>query len=165
MAYRIMEALHVDGLSHIGLKSTDLDRTERFYTDVVGAEVTRRRDDPDRRVWMTVAGVRLEIAEIPTWPALDEDQRRALPALSFLATAEETDRIAEHLRDAGVPHRGPVLKAVGSGVGLYFGDPDGNPLSLSCPEGYPADGLERNSGASWPAEPFGWPAKLAPIAG
>src|SRR6266540_5084768 len=146
----------MEGLSHIGLKTTDVDRAERFYRDLLGGEVVRRRDQPDRRVWIMVRGVRLEIAEVEAWPAMTEEQRRATPAISFLSSREETDAIAQGLRDAGVPHRGPVLKATGSAVGVYFGDPDGNSLSLSCPEGYPPDGLERNVASSWAAAPFEW---------
>jgi hypothetical protein len=53
-----------------------------------------------------------------------------------------------------VPHYGPSLKATGNGVGVYFGDPDGNPLALSCAEGYVRDGLPRNTGRSWAPEPY-----------
>ena len=35
-------------------------------------------------------------------------------------------------------------KATGASVGVYFADPDGNPLSLSCSEGYVREGLERS---------------------
>ena len=155
----------MDGLSHIGLKSTDLARTERFYTEVLGGEVVRRREEPDRRVWLIVRGVRLEIAEIAPWPPLDDRQRLAIPAISFLAAPNETDRIAERFRAAGIPHRGPLLKATGSAVGLYFGDPDGNPLSISCPEGYPAQGLDRNIAGSWATKPFDWPPVASSTAG
>jgi len=146
----------MEGLSHIGLKTTNVDRSERFYRELLGGEVVRRRDEPDRRIWIMVRGVRLEIAEVDPWPVMTEDQRRALPAISFLTTPAETDAIAKRLGEAGMPHRGPVLKATGSSVGVYFGDPDGNPLSLSCPEGYPPDGLERNIASSWAAAPFEW---------
>jgi catechol 2,3-dioxygenase-like lactoylglutathione lyase family enzyme len=147
----------MNGLSHIGLKSTDLDRTERFYVELLDGEVFRRREEPDRRIWLTVGGVRLEIAEMPAWRPLDDAQRLAVPAISFLVTPDEVDGLAAKLRAGSIPHRGPVLKATGSAVGVYFGDPDGNPLSLSCPEGYPPDGLERNVAGSWAAAPYPWP--------
>ena len=153
----------MDGLSHIGLKSTDLARTERFYTEALGGEVVRRREDPDRRVWLEVRGVRLEIAELPAWPPLDELQRRALPMLAFAVAPEDVDPIVARLAAAGVAHHGPVLKATGNGVGVYFGDPDGNPLSLSCNEGYARDGLTRNALRSWAPAPYAWPAPSAPV--
>jgi catechol 2,3-dioxygenase-like lactoylglutathione lyase family enzyme len=147
----------MDGLSHIGLKSSDLGRTERFYTEVLKGEVVRRREEPDRRAWLDVAGVRLEIAEVPPWPALDEEQRRALPMVAFLIAPGQVDEVVARLEAAGIPHHGPVLKATGSGVGVYFGDPDGNAIALSCQEGYPPDGLARNTGRSWAPAPYAWP--------
>jgi catechol 2,3-dioxygenase-like lactoylglutathione lyase family enzyme len=147
----------MEGLSHIGLKSSDLSRTERFYTSVLRGEVVRRREEPDRRVWLDVAGVRLEIAEVPAWAPLDEEQRRALPMLAFLVAPDQVDDVVASLKNAAVPHHGPVLKATGFGVGVYFGDPDGNPLALSCMEGYPPDGLERNTGRTWAPAPYAWP--------
>ncbi len=142
------------GLSHIGLKSTDLARTERFYVDVLGGKVLRRRDEPDRRIWTEVRGVRLEIAELPSWPALSEEHRRMLPVVSFLVTPQEVDDIVAKLSAAGVPFREPMLKATGPSVGVYFADPDGNPLSLSCPEGYEREGLERSIHNTWVPAPY-----------
>jgi catechol 2,3-dioxygenase-like lactoylglutathione lyase family enzyme len=83
----------MEGLSHIGLKSTDLGRTERFYVDVLGASVVNRREVPDRRIWLMLRGVRLEIAELPAWGPLDEAQRRALPMIAFAVAADEVDGI------------------------------------------------------------------------
>jgi len=147
----------MEGLSHIGLKSSDLERTERFYTEVLSGEMVRRREEPDRRIWLQVGGVRLEIAELPPWPALTDDQRRALPMVAFLVAADQVDGVVASLRAAGIPHHGPVLKATGNGVGVYFGDPDGNPLALSCQEGYPPAGLARNTGRTWAPAPYAWP--------
>ena len=153
----------MDGLSHVGLKSANLDVTERFYTQVLSGEVFRRREEPDRRIWMTVGGIRLEIAEMAPWAPLDDRQRLATPAVSFLTSPTEVDDVAQQLRNLGVPHRGPVLKATGQAVGLYFGDPDGNSLSLSCPDGYPAHGLDRNIAGSWAAAPYAWPGAPARV--
>ncbi|MEA2638772.1 MAG: hypothetical protein QOF51_166 [Chloroflexota bacterium] len=153
----------MQGLSHIGLKSTNLARSERFYTGMLGGEAVQRREMPDRRVWIQVSGVRLEIAELPAWGRLDEEQRRALPMISFLVTPDEVDPIVARLVTAGVPHDGPKLKATGNGVGVYFGDPDGNPLALSCNEGYVREGLERNTTRIWAAAPYDWTPVSEPV--
>jgi catechol 2,3-dioxygenase-like lactoylglutathione lyase family enzyme len=144
------------GLSHIGLKSADLGRTERFYVDVMGGSVLRRRDEPDRRVWLDVRGVRLEIAEVSRWPMLSDEHRQMLPTVSFLVVPDEVDPIVARLQSAGVPFREPMLKATGPGVGVYFADPDGNPLSLSCPEGYAREGLQRSLHNTWVPSPYEW---------
>jgi catechol-2,3-dioxygenase len=117
--------------------------------------VTRRLEEPDRRAWMRVLGVPLEIAQIPAWPPLEEAQRRALPAISFLVRPQDLDDLVTHLRDLEVPVHGPVLKQTGESVGAYFSDPDGNPLSFSVPNGYPPDGLSRNP-RLWVVAPYSW---------
>lgn len=127
----------------------------RFYTEALPGEVTRRREEPDRRAWMRVLGVPLEIAEVPAWTPLDENQRRSLPAISFTVQAQNLDQLTARLKAAEIPLRGPVLKMQGSGVSVYFSDPDGTPLSFSCNSGYPAEGLDRNA-ALWVAAPYRW---------
>jgi catechol 2,3-dioxygenase-like lactoylglutathione lyase family enzyme len=146
----------VSGLSHVGLKSTDLARTERFYVEVLGGSVARRREEPDRRVWMDVRNVRLEIAQVAPWPALSDEHRRMLPTVSFAVSPEDLDAVVERIRAAGIPFRKPMLKATGGSVGVYFADPDGNPLSLSCPEGYVREGLERSLHNDWVPSPYDW---------
>lgn len=143
------------GLSHVGLRTADVDRAARFYTSVLGGAIERKRSEPDRRVWVRVRGVMLEIAEIPAWAPLDESQRRALPMVAFAVTPDEVDSLVARLDAAAVPHEGPALKATGESVGVYFADPDGNPLSLSCPVGYPVAGLQRRKG-DWAPAPFDW---------
>ena len=107
-------------------------------------------------MWFDVRGVRLEIAEVPRWSPLSEEQRSMLPTVSFLVGPEEVDGIVDRLRAAHVPYREPMLKATGPGVGVYFADPDGNPLSLSCPEGYAREGLPRSIRNTWVPAPFDW---------
>ncbi|HZT06279.1 MAG TPA: VOC family protein [Chloroflexota bacterium] len=143
------------GLSHIGLRTADLDRAARFYTRALPGAVLRRRDEPDRRVWVRVLGVTLEIAEVAGWKPLDEAQRRALPQIGLLVGPRELDQIVNRLDAAGVPHHGPTLKMAGQAVGVYFSDCDGNPFSLSCPEGYPSAGLPRNA-RMWFPSPWTW---------
>jgi catechol 2,3-dioxygenase-like lactoylglutathione lyase family enzyme len=143
------------GLSHVGLRTADLDRAARFYTTALTGAIIRRRDEPDRRVWVKLLGVTFEIAEVPAWEPLTPAQCRAVPQISLLARPGEIDEVAARLTEAAVPHHGPSLKMAGQGVGLYFADPDCNAFSLSCPEGYPSRGLERNA-QMWSPTPYSW---------
>lgn len=148
------------GLSHIAFRSSDLGRTERFYTEVLGGVVTARRDPPGPRLWLQVRGIAMEIAPQAIWPELDDEQRSAMPTLAFLVAADEVDTMTATLAACGVPYLGPVLKSTGGGVGVYFADPDGNSLALSCNEGYIRAGLERAERGGlrpiWSA-PYAWP--------
>jgi len=146
------------GLSHIGLKTTDIGRTARFYTDVLGGTELNRMEGPTPRLWLGWRGVRLEYAQLPAWDQLDEAQRRALPMVSFLVDPDEIDPIVAALDAAGVPHHGPTFKSTGASVGVYFSDPDGNPLALSCNEGYVREGLTRPTVTrTWAPAPYDWP--------
>jgi catechol 2,3-dioxygenase-like lactoylglutathione lyase family enzyme len=144
------------GFFNIGLRTADLSRAERFYTELLGGTVTNRRETPDRRVWLKVAGITFEVLEVPAWTPLDEAQQRSRTSIGFVVAPDQVDAIVDKLRATGVPVHGPVLKAAGTSIGVYFSDPDGTPLSLSCNEGYPIEGLERH-GLGWVPGPYAWP--------
>ena len=74
------------------------------------------------------------------------------------------------LRVADLPARIDALKKAGlhfrnemevgpGGRQIQLEDPDGNPLALSCNEGYVRDGLTRPTVArTWAPAPYAWPA-------
>jgi catechol 2,3-dioxygenase-like lactoylglutathione lyase family enzyme len=148
----------LSGFFNIGLRTADLARAERFYAGLLGATVTNRREQPDRRVWLKLGGITFEVLEVPPWTQLDEAQQRSRTQIGFLVAPDQVDEIVARLCATGVPVHGPVLKAAGSSVGVYFSDPDGTPLSLSCNEGYPIEGLERH-GLGWVPGPYPWPGE------
>ena len=139
----------------IGLRVTSIDRAIQFYGDLLGGDLVRRRTEPDNRVWMKLAGVGLEIAEVPPAAPLSQEQRRLLPVIAFNVGPGDLDHVVATLRAAGVPLHGPALKMAGEAVGVYLADPDGNGLSLSCSSGYPIVGLERRD-ANWAPTPYAW---------
>jgi catechol 2,3-dioxygenase-like lactoylglutathione lyase family enzyme len=141
----------------IGLKVSDAKRAAAFYAGLLGGEQANWRDQPDRRVWVRLGGISFEIAEVSPWKPLDEATRRQLPVLALQVEPEELDAIVGRLAAAGVPHHGPVLKLAGTSVGVYFADPDGNGLSLSCASGYPIEGLVRRN-PDWEPAPYEWTA-------
>jgi catechol 2,3-dioxygenase len=147
--------LGLASFASVGLRVTSVDRAVAFYGDLLGGEVTRRRTEPDVRVWMKLAGLGLEIAEVDTAPALTEAQRRLLPVFAFNVEPGDLEEVVGRLRKAGVPLHGPALKMAGEAVGVYLADPDGNGLSLSCNSGYPIAGLERRD-PRWTPSPYDW---------
>jgi len=143
------------GLSTIGLKTSSVERATDFYAGVLGGEVTNRREQPDRRVWVRLGGVVLEIAEVSPWVDLSDAARRQGPVFGLQVDPAGLNEIVGQLAAAGIPHHGPVLKLAGESVGVYFADSDGNGLSLSCSSGYPIAGLARRD-PSWVPAPFEW---------
>jgi glyoxylase I family protein len=126
------------GISHIDLTVTDRDRSERFYTDVLGFEVVRRVDDAGFRLTdMRHRGLGAEVCV--RQPATNDgarfdELRTGLDHLSFaVATRAELERWQEHLDRHGVPYT-PIVDAPYGSV-IVFRDPDNIQLELmSNPE-------------------------------
>ena len=120
----------VIGLDHVVIHVSDWERSNRFYRDVLGAEVLRRGEG-----WVyQIGAVRLNchgpgveaspVARIPVPPGGSD--------LCFVWDGTPAEAAA-HLAVCGVEvELGPVERvgAGGHGVSLYFRDPDGSLLEL-----------------------------------
>jgi ribonuclease HI/catechol 2,3-dioxygenase-like lactoylglutathione lyase family enzyme len=117
-------------LDHVVIAVSDWERSNRFYRDVLGAELLERGAGyayrfGDQQLNVHGPGVRVSIVA-------DDPVRPGNSDLCFVwsGTAEEA---AEHLRAQGVEiELGPVerLGARGTGSSVYFRDPDGTLLEL-----------------------------------
>ncbi|MGY1745366.1 VOC family protein [Blastococcus sp. SYSU D00695] len=118
------------GLHHTALISSDVERTVRFYQDVLGfplTELIENRDYPGSSHFFFDIGNGNLIAFFD-FPGLDVGPyAEVLGGLHHVAISVEPERWAElvqRLDGAGVPHE------VHSGVSVYFRDPDGARLEL-----------------------------------
>jgi catechol 2,3-dioxygenase-like lactoylglutathione lyase family enzyme len=118
------------GLHHTALISSDVERTVRFYQDVLGFPLTElidNRDYPGSSHFFFDIGNGNLIAFFD-FPGLDVGPyAEVLGGLHHVAISVEPDRwsgLVQRLTDAGVPHE------VHSGVSVYFRDPDGARLEL-----------------------------------
>ncbi|MEV0898312.1 VOC family protein [Actinoplanes sp. NPDC049802] len=118
------------GLHHTALISGDVERTVRFYQDLLGfplTELIENRDYPGSSHFFFDIGNGNLLAFFDL-PGLDlGPYAEVLGGLHHLAISVEPDRWAELVRrltDAGVEH------AVHSGVSVYFRDPDGARVEL-----------------------------------
>jgi catechol 2,3-dioxygenase-like lactoylglutathione lyase family enzyme len=118
------------GLHHTALISSDVERTVRFYQDVLGfplTELIENRDYPGSSHFFFDIGNGNLIAFFD-FPGLDVGPyAEVLGGLHHMAISVEPSRWEElvgRLTDAGVPHE------VHSGVSVYFRDPDGARLEL-----------------------------------
>jgi glyoxylase I family protein len=121
------------GISHIDLTVTDVDRSERFYTEVLGFELVERVDKADFRLAdMRHSGLGAEICV--RQPAANDgspfdEYRTGLDHLSFaVANRPELERWQEHLERHGVKYT-PIVDAPYGAV-LVFRDPDNIQLEL-----------------------------------
>jgi glyoxylase I family protein len=128
------------GISHIDLTVTDRDRSERFYTEVLGFEVVERVDKPDsgfRLTDMSHPGLGNGICvrqPVPVDGAPFDELRAGLDHLSFrVASRAELERWQEHLERHGVTYT-PIVDAPYGAV-LVFRDPDNIQLELMAEPG------------------------------
>ena len=119
-------------LDHCVIHVTDWERSNAFYTTVLGAELVARPAGyayrfGDKQLNVHGPGVKpAEVARLPVAPGNSD--------LCFVwdGTAEEA---IEHLRNVNVPvEQGPVTRtgAHGQGTSVYFRDPDGSLLEFIC---------------------------------
>ena len=118
------------GLHHTALISSDVERTVRFYQDVLGfplTELIENRDYPGSSHFFFDIGNGNLLAFFD-FPGLDVGPyAEVLGGLHHMAISvdpERWEKLVERLTEAGVEHE------VHSGVSVYFRDPDGARIEL-----------------------------------
>jgi catechol 2,3-dioxygenase-like lactoylglutathione lyase family enzyme len=121
--------LKIEGVLHFTIPVKDLDRSEKFYTEVLGLEKLRRNN---HMVFLRVAGddyVVLTYSENP----IDPNPGNAHDIHSaFRVTAEEYDRAKTLLASKGITIFKEEDRRTGTfrGRSAYFHDPDRNVIEL-----------------------------------
>ena len=115
-------------LGHLVLRVRDLERSEAFYKDVLGLDVTTRI--PGRMVFMSAAGDsshELGLAAIGPNAAAPDPTRVGLYHFAWqMDTFEDLQRLKRELPEHEVPVAG--IGDHGISIGVYFFDPDGNEI-------------------------------------
>ena len=142
MAGQIM----TDGIHHLRLTVTDLERSRRFYTGLLGFEIAADSPPPDdpaadevfKILFGGVVMIRgnLLMGLRPMAPSGDrfDPDRVGLDHLSFgVASRDDLEQAARLLDELGVPH-GEITSLTSFGIDvLPFTDPDGVQLELTAP--------------------------------
>jgi catechol 2,3-dioxygenase len=116
-------------IGHVHLKVSDLDRSEAFYRDAVGLEVTERVGGSFVFMSFGSSHHHLALQGHPDAPAADPE---ALGLYHFAIEVEdeaELGRAVDQLRAADIE-----FAAVDHGISksLYFSDPDGHGVEVYC---------------------------------
>ena len=116
----------VQRLEHWTLVASDVERTKRFYTEVLGAQVPERASGP---VSVDLAGTLIDF-----FPASDAQQPSPGSGgqhHAYIIRLEDYDPWVEHLRAREVPVR---LTTHGLGrMSIYVDDPDGYHIEFTVP--------------------------------
>jgi glyoxylase I family protein len=138
----------VDGVHHLRLTVTDVQRSREFYTGLLGFQVAAESPPPgdpaaDEVFSVLFGGIvmirgNLIMGLRPTAPAGDrfDPDRVGLDHLSFgVASREELEQAAKLFDERGVTH-GEITRLPSFGIDvLPFTDPDGVQLELTAPVG------------------------------
>jgi catechol 2,3-dioxygenase-like lactoylglutathione lyase family enzyme len=120
--------LKTHGVLHFTIPVKDLDRSEKFYTEVMGMEKLRRND---HMVFMRAGEdcFVLTFSENPIEP--NRDNKHDIHS-AFLLTAQEYDKAKQFLASKGIPLIREEDRKVGTfqGRSAYFHDPDRNVIEI-----------------------------------
>ena len=126
--------MQLKGIHHIALNVKNLDRAERFYTDVLGFQVTHRFSKGLRHLMMETGNAAIALFEAPDLEvneAMDLLSEEGYLHLAFEASPADFEQIVKELKDKNVKiDNGPVKR--GDGESIYFNDPDQNHLEIHC---------------------------------
>ena len=126
--------MQLKGIHHIALNVKDLDRAERFYTDVLGFQVTHRFSKGLRHLMLETGNAAIALFETPNLKV--EEAMNLVSEDGYLHLALEADpadfkAIIKELQTKKIQiDNGPVKR--GNGESVYFNDPDHNHLEIHC---------------------------------
>ena len=130
-------------LGHLVIRVRDLERSERFYADILGLTLTNKR--PGEMTFMSAnAGMSHELALVPVGadaPGPEEDRVGLFHFAWEMESLDDLKRLYAVIRENDVP-----VERVGDhgiSLGVYFRDPDGNEIEAyyEVPKGeWPKEG-------------------------
>ena len=130
--------MKVGKLLHTRYRVSDLERTVRFYRDVLGLDEVRRHKSPrgSELVFMKATGSE-EMIELCYFP--DGGPVQVQSDLTHLAfEVESLDEFGEHLAKHNLNYSdGPTYKADGSGGFAFIDAPEGYEIELIQRSNYP----------------------------
>jgi catechol 2,3-dioxygenase-like lactoylglutathione lyase family enzyme len=121
-----MGAPQIQRLEHWTLVTTDVERTTRFYTEVLGAEAPERASGPPS---VNLAGTVIDF--FPASPQAQPHPGSGLQHHAYIIRLEDYDPWVQHFEAKKVPyHR--TTHGLGR-MSVYVDDPDGYHIELTVP--------------------------------
>jgi len=118
--------LNATGLSHLGLRVTNLARAKHFYLDLLGCQLVR---ETDGGVLVNVSGMLVALYETDSSSSSSDHFNPLRVGLDHLALAVADANILEELKQdldaAGVPNHGVEEDPETHDKYISFHDPDG----------------------------------------
>jgi glyoxylase I family protein len=137
-----MERIKVTELDHIVLNVSDIERSLKFYTDVLGLQAERLDEFKAGKVGFPSVRINGDTI-IDLFPAqgpenkfkVGEKRQGNLNHFCMVVEREDFSGIVDYLaRHEIAVHEGPISRwgARGRATSVYFLDPDGNEVEIRC---------------------------------
>lgn len=133
--------MRIVGIDHVVLRCRDAARVERFYVEVLGCRVERRRDDLGL-VHLRAGSALIDLVAADgklgrAGGAAPDAKTRNVDHVCLRIEPFDADALERHLARFGLA-RGAVHRnfgAEGEGPSIYVSDPEGNVVELKGPAG------------------------------
>jgi catechol 2,3-dioxygenase-like lactoylglutathione lyase family enzyme len=128
----LVAAFRNRGLDHVAVAVTDIERSRRFYEEVVGLE--REHEEWDIPVVMAAGGSGVALFPADAHTGANDDAEP--PEIRLLHIAFRLDRQGFDAARDGLANMGVEARFSDHGIAhsLYFTDPDGHQLELTTYE-------------------------------
>ena len=125
-----MTRFNNEGLDHVAIAVSDIDRSQRFYTEVLGLE--RTHEDWDVPVVLSASGSGLALFPKEMHPSSVPDDAEA-PAIRILHIAFRLDREGFDVARESLERDGVAASFSDHGLShsVYLRDPDGHQIELT----------------------------------
>lgn len=134
-----MSPFWIQRIDHIVLRVSDMERSIRFYQQVLGCEITKRRDDLGM-VHLRAGASMIDLVDVQgplgrPGGAAAESERRNVDHFCLRIDPFNEPELLAHLARHGVFAENAVQRfgAEGTGPSIYCNDPDGNQVELKGP--------------------------------
>jgi len=125
-------------VDHLAFVVTDLERSVKFYRDVFDGEIGRSRGQNEKdkaakrskHTLVTVGNFGFDLFQMEPGDPPKTDTRHL--HFAFEIDPADLDKVEAQLKRMGIAYDGPKGHGGGSGLSIYFNDPDGYQLEATA---------------------------------
>ena len=122
----------INGLGHVAIKVTDLDRSLDYYVNKLGFPEMMRLEKDDGSVWLVYLRITDE-QYLEVFPGAENDRAPGWDANGMnhmCLSVEDIDAVIKRIEAAGIALLLPLKLAVDGNRQAWIEDPDGNRIEL-----------------------------------